>query len=69
VPDTGYWLLNHLDWRYVMVLWHKSTGTYDAGHKPFETAYLISQECLEADGVTLTPKGREALEVFWENRR
>ncbi len=65
--DIAYWIAKPLEEGYVRVLRGKADGR-PSYWRPFETAFLIARKCLEKDGLTLTEKGKEALEFYKEIR-
>jgi len=64
MPDTLYWIVNPLDNDLLRVLRNKAREAIGAHDYAFESAYLIAIGCLEGDGMTLTAKGRDALEHY-----
>ena len=70
MSNAVYWLVNPLEESSLRVLKKIKNGTQPFFKDPFEVAYLISEECAQADfeqyQLTITEKGLEGLEFFGE---
>lgn len=66
--NIAYWLMNQLSADYVKVLGRIERGTQGFYVDRFQIAYLIALDCVIADIdkelLTITDKGRDALEFF-----
>ena len=66
--NAAYWIGDPLDDESLLVLMKISRGQQKPYNDVFDIAYLISRDCVEADldkgTLTVTNKGRDALEFF-----
>lgn len=66
--NEGYWITNWLEDEYLKVLQRIADGLQRFDRDKFQVAYLISQDCVEADckncTLAVTAKGKDALAFF-----